>query len=207
MRSFLNQFVRSEDGLAAEFALIVPLLLLFVLGTIDVGLYAFRINRAEKATQIGARWAAVTFPLATGLEGQSLVNYNTGSSTVQQGDRVPLLDFKIICTGTTTTCTCSGSNCLSGSYTRNNNAYADLRNRMQSILPAIKDANMQVEYSGSGLGFAGDPNGPDLAPLITVRLVGMSYPSVVLSPLGVTTSLPDFAYTMTAEDMRGSISN
>lgn len=207
MRSFINQFARNEDGLAAEFALVVPLLLVFVLGTIDIGLYAFRINQAEKATQMGARWAAVTSPLATGLEGQSLVNYNTGTGTVQQGDRVPLLDFKIICTGTTTTCTCSGSNCLSGSYTRDAGAYGNLRDRMQRILPAIRDANMQVEYSGSGLGFAGDPNGPDLAPLITVRLVNMQYPSVVLSPLGVTTDLPDFAYSLTAEDLSGSISN
>lgn len=207
MRSFLKQLARNEDGLAAEFALVVPLLLVFVLGTIDIGLYAFRINQAEKATQMGARWAAVTSPLAQGLEGQSLVNYNTGTGTVQQGDRVPLLDFKIICTGTTTVCTCAGANCLSGSYTRDDTAYDALRDRMQRILPAIGNANMQVEYSGSGLGFAGDPNGPDLAPLITVRLVNMQYPSVVLSPLGVSTSLPDFAYSLTAEDLSGSISN
>ncbi len=207
MLNFSSRLLHNEDGLAAEFALVVPLLLIFVLGTIDVGLYAYRINQAEKATQIGARWAAVTDSVADGLEGQSLVNYNTGSGIVQQGDRVPLLDFKITCTGTSTTCTCTGSNCLSNSYSRDDTAYNDMRNRMRDILPAITDANMQVEYSGSGLGFAGDPNGPDVAPLITVRLINLAYPSVVLSPLGVSTSLPDFAYSMTAEDMSGSVSN
>src|SRR3546814_13933585 len=49
-----------RGGPAAEFALILPLILLFRLGIIDVGRYAWEINRAEKATQTGARWAAAT---------------------------------------------------------------------------------------------------------------------------------------------------
>ena len=42
---------------AAEFALILPLFLLFLLGIIDAGRYAWAFNQAEKATQVGARWA------------------------------------------------------------------------------------------------------------------------------------------------------
>ncbi|RGP41020.1 hypothetical protein BPTFM16_01315 [Altererythrobacter insulae] len=210
MRDFLRDFVRDDSGLAAEFALVLPLLLIFILGTIDVGLYAYRINEAEKATQIGARWAVVTSPIPTGLGDVSLVNINAGGSVILQGDRVPVLDFNITCTGSSTSCTCTGSDCgspLSSSYTRDNDAFNALLGRMQDILPAIQAANLAVDYSGSGLGFAGDPNGPDVVPLITVRLVNMEHRSVVLSPLGVTTSLPDFAYSLTAEDMSGTASN
>ena len=210
MHDLFSQFVDDEQGLAAEFALVVPLLLLFVLGTIDVGLYAYRINQAEKATQIGARWATVTDPLADGLDDESLVNINAGGGTILQGDRIPVLDYKVICTGTTTTCSCAGGDCssaLSASYPRDDAAYAALRDRMQDILPAIQDSNIIIEYTGSGLGFAGDPNGPDVVSIITVRLQDMAHQSVVLSPLGVSTDLPDFAYSLTAEDSSGSISN
>ncbi len=209
MADLFLRFKDDERGLAAEFALVVPLLLLFVLGTIDVGLYAYRINQAEKATQIGARWATVTNPLADGLDDASLVNITAGGSTILQGDRIPVLDYTITCSGTAATCSCAGTDCsaLSSSYTRDDTAYNALRDRMRDILPAITDANIVVEYSGSGLGFAGDPNGPDAVSLITVRLQNMAHQSVVLSPLGVSTSLPDFAYSLTAEDSSGSISN
>src|SRR3546814_11895431 len=63
MRSTFIRFVHDQRGAAAEFALVLPLLLIFVLGTIDIGLYAWRINQAEKATQMGARWAVVNEPL------------------------------------------------------------------------------------------------------------------------------------------------
>ncbi len=78
---------------------------------------------------------------------------------------------------------------------------------MQYVYPAIQAANVQVEYSGSGLGFAGDPNGPDIAPIITIRLTGMSYTPITLSPFGTSVNLPDFAYSITAEDANGTASN
>jgi hypothetical protein len=78
---------------------------------------------------------------------------------------------------------------------------------MRSVYPGVQDANIIVEYRGSGLGFAGDPNGPDIAPLITVRLQNMQYTPVTLSPLGTTVNLPDFAYSLTSEDASGTASN
>ena len=45
---------------AAEFALVLPLLLLFLFGIIDAGRFMWEYNRAEKATQVGARVAVVT---------------------------------------------------------------------------------------------------------------------------------------------------
>lgn len=203
MRSNLSQFLRDERGAAAEFALVLPLLLIFVVGTIDVGLYAWRLNQAEKATQMGARWAAVTDPLATEIATASFVNANVGGTLVTQGERIPVMDFTITCTDTA--CSCAGADCGTlGTLTHNPTAYAALRDTMRRVLPAIEDSNVRVEYRGSGLGFAGDPNGPDIAPIITVRLSDMTFTPVTLVLFGASVNLPDFAYSLTAEDAAGN---
>ena len=207
MDTLIHKFLTDEKGMAAEFALILPTFLLLMLGTIDIGFYAYQINAAEKATQIGARWAAVTDPVAEELKTESYVNQTINGTPVGQGDRIPLADFEIVCTSSGTTCTCTGNDCLIGSYSRDGDAFNLLAGRIRQIHPAIQDDNIQVVYSGSGLGFAGDPNGPDSAPLITVRLTNMDYNSIILSPLGGTVGLPDFAYSMTAEDGDGTTSN
>jgi Flp pilus assembly protein TadG len=200
----LRNFLRDERGMAAEFALVLPLLLLFVLGTIDVGIYAWRINQAEKATQIGARWAAVTNPLATEIATASYVNVNVGGVLITQGDRIPAEALGLL-TCTSSSCTCTTGPCPGTTFDAA--AFTSLSTRMRQIYPAIADANIRVEYAGSGLGYAGDPNGPEISPLITVRLVNMNYTPVTFSPIGGTVGLPDFAYSITAEDATGTSSN
>ena len=44
---------------AAEFSLVLPLLILLLFGIIDAGRLLWEVNRAEKATQMGARYAIV----------------------------------------------------------------------------------------------------------------------------------------------------
>lgn len=207
MTVLIRNLLSDQKGMAAEFALILPTFLLLMLGTIDIGFYAYQVNAAEKATQIGARWAAVTDPVAQELATETYVNQTINGVNIGQGDRLPLADFTIVCTAAGTGCACTGNDCLRGSYTRDGDAFNRLATRIRQIHPAIQDNNIQVEYSGSGLGFAGDPNGPEAAPLITVRLTNMSYRSIILSPLGSSVGLPDFAYSMTAEDGDGTTSN
>ena len=204
MRNLLKRFRADQSGFAAEFALVVPLLLIFLLTTFEVGMYAWRINQAEKATQWGARFAAVTDPVATEIATASYVNQVINGTLVEQGDRIPPGALgKITCTNTA--CTCSTAPCPGTTF--NSTAFTNIANRMRLVVPTLTNANVQVEYAGSGLGYAGDPNGPDLAPIITVRLTGMSYIPTVLSPFGTSVSLPDFAYSITAEDASGSASN
>ena len=65
MRSTLESLMRSDRAASAvEFAMVLPLLLLFLLGIIDVGRYMWALNTAEKATQMGARYAVVSDPVA-----------------------------------------------------------------------------------------------------------------------------------------------
>jgi len=64
----LSHLVReTRGGSAAEFALVLPLLLIFLFGIIDVGRLMWTWNRAEKATQMGVRYAVVTDPVPEGL--------------------------------------------------------------------------------------------------------------------------------------------
>lgn len=204
MRAIIHRLWHDKRGVAAEFALVLPLLLIFLIGTMEVGLYAWTINRAEKATQIGARWAAVTDPLANEIASASYVNTNIGGTLITQGDRIPQAAFgQLTCTNTS--CTCTVSPCPGTTF--NGAAFNALAGRMRDIFPAINDANIQVEYSGSGLGFAGDPNGPDIAPIVTVRLVNMQFTPITPILFGTQLDLPDFAYSMTAEDAAGTTSN
>lgn len=200
----IRDFIRDERGLAAEFALVLPLLLLFILGTIDVGIYAWRINQGEKATQMGARFAAVTNPIADSLMSASYVNVSVGGTLITQGDRIPAGALGLL-TCNNTSCTCTTAPCPGTAFS--NAAFAALSTRMKQIMPTIADSNIVVEYSGSGLGFAGDPNPPEIAPIITVKLDNMTHTPIAFSPFGATVNLPDFAYSITAEDASGTASN
>ena len=74
---------------------------------------------------------------------------------------------------------------------------------MQIIYNKIQPENVVVEYTHVGLGFAGNPLGPDLHPAVTVRLVGMGFEFLTpgLAGLLPIITMPDFAATMTGEDL------
>ena len=66
----LSAFLKDRSGAAAaESALVVPIALLFLLGIMDVGRYVWVINEAEKAVQMGTRYAVATSVVAEGLKG------------------------------------------------------------------------------------------------------------------------------------------
>ena len=47
-------------------------------------------------------------------------------------------------------------------------AFGSMVTRMAQIAPELKDTEVQITYTNSGLGYAGDPNGPDVSPIVTV---------------------------------------
>ena len=52
-----------------------------------------------------------------------------------------------------------------------------------------------------------DSNGPDVAPLITVRLTNRGFQPLTMMLLKRTVSLPDFAASLTLEDGAGTQAN
>jgi hypothetical protein len=196
---------------AAEFALVLPIFLLFLLGLIDVGRYAWAINEAEKATQIGARWAVVTDMVPTGLAAYRFAI----EGEIPQGTTVGTDKFgSVSCSSDGVAVTCNSActdSCDWDDTDINSQAFTNMVTRMRLIYPAIGDGNVKIDYVNSGLGYSGDPNGPDVAPLVTVRLQGMSFPMFFM--LGKTVSLPNFSYALTLEDAEtrvaadGSVAN
>lgn len=195
-------WANSAGAIAAEFALVLPLLLIFLFGIIDVGRAMWTWNQAEKATQAGARFAVATDMVSIGLRGYSFAT----SGNLGQGAAIPETSFG------GATCTSSGCTCNAGATCPNLGAldtfaFGRIVARMQAMMPEIQAANVVVEYGYSGLGYAGDPNGPDVAPLVTVRLVNMQFQPVTFLAFGRTLDLPGFPATLSMEDGAGGLSN
>ena len=188
---------------AAEFALVLPLLLLFLLGTIDAGRLIWTWNEAEKATQMGARMAVVTDMVPNGLYTQDY------SATLGQGKVVPLSSFgAATCTkpGGTVTCSCKTAPCPTLTPI-NTTAFNAVVTRMKYFLPLLQASNVRIDYDNSGLGYSGDPNGPDVAPIVTVRIQGMRFYPLIGALLGANFPMPEFHADLTLEDGLGNFSN
>lgn len=202
-----HRMIRCQTGASAvEFAMVLPLLLILLFGIIDGGRFAWEYNRAEKATQAGARVAVVTSSFPSGLTSQNYVGQTVGTTTLTQGDVIPAAALgRIVCDRTT--CTCAVTPCPTALGTVDAAVFDHpLLTRMRAMKPDIQASNVRLEFSGSGLGFAGDPNGMDIAPLVTVRLTGMEFRPIT-SLLLLSFTMPDFRTTLTAEDASGTQSN
>jgi len=209
----VRDFISSERAAsAAEFVLVLPLMILFLLGVVDAGRFGWDINRAEKATQTGARWAVATDIVPGGDASDGLKNYSYAvSSSVPQGTIVDESLFPgVSCQSTSgaLSCTCNSSCPFDTSIDDTAQAAFDaVVGRMQAQYPAITADNVQIDYDWSGLGFAGDPNGADVAPIVTVKLRNMTFQPLTLFLFKTALPLPSFSYALTMEDGDGTFSN
>lgn len=190
-------FRDSTGAAGAEFALVLPLLLLLLFGIIDAGRYMWSINKAEKAAQMGVRMAVVTDYVSSSI-GQSYVGQC--STPLTDGDPIPVGCFSQI------TCSKPGGAATCTTGTANTVAFDRVLARMRLFMPELQDSNVEIIYSPSGLGYAGNPNGPDLAPLVTVRLSGMTF-NPIMTLAFATLGLPEARSTLTFEDGAGAVSN
>jgi len=201
---------RDEGGAVfAEFAILLPLVVTVVCGSIDF-LYAFyQWNAAAKAVEVGARIAAVSDPVAVGLNGLSNQAVVNGAAP-----GAPIPSFVVTCSEGNCSCagTCAG---LAGNsfdpvamnrivFGRGSAACGDATSYyatgMCDVLPSINADNVVILYSQSGLGYAGRPGGP--VPTITVSLQHMQFKFFFLTALlGVNIAIPPMTTTITAEDL------
>jgi len=120
------------------------------------------------------------------------------SNGIPGGDPVPTSAFDAT--------VCDNSSCTN-SWGYDGPAFDRIVDRMNFMYPPITDANVTVEYKNVGLGYAGDPTGPDVAPLVIVRLRNMTFQPLVGLIFGASVAMPDFAAAMTLEDGTGNVSN
>jgi hypothetical protein len=78
---------------------------------------------------------------------------------------------------------------------------------MAAFYPSIGPANVSITYKNVGLGYAGDPNGPDVAPLLTVQLQNLTFQPLTCLIFACSITMPAFSASVTAEDLRGTYSN
>jgi Flp pilus assembly protein TadG len=193
----------ASGAVAVEFALVGGVFIMLLVGIMEFGTAYWQWNQATKALQLGVRLAAVSNPVSS-----DLASYTGVSSTVQEGDPMPY--FQRICNG-------SKSECSGGTYDinamrtivygRGNTSCPTTLQPyppMCQVFPRIKPQNVIVEYTQTGLGFAGRPGGP--LPSITIRLTGLNFDFVVLKNFAGLTAIPmtGISATATAEDLRGS---
>lgn len=187
---------------AAEFGLILPLLLVLLFGIIDGGRFLWEYNRAEKATQMGVRYAAVTDLVL----GSDFYDYSFSiNDGIPQGSSVPTDNFDIA-SCEEGSCTCAGGDvCADVNY--DDTAFQNIVTRMAAMYPSIGPENVVVDYKNVGLGYAGDPNGPDVAPLVTLRLRDMEFHPITCLVFACTIDMPSFAASITSEDLQDDTSN
>jgi Flp pilus assembly protein TadG len=202
-----RRLLRDDTGsVMVEVAVLIPIIFVFILGIVDF-LNAFRQwNAAAKAVEVGARIAAVSDPLAPGLNGLAKAAV-TGS--VFSGDNMPT--FKVACDGSTGTCTCTGTCTGVGTtipttamntllYGRGNTACNATPNGyyfagMCNFLPGIAAKNVVVTYQhdkDDQLGYAGRSDGPvatitvALNPNLLFQFFFLNFVSIPIPPQSTT---------------------
>jgi Flp pilus assembly pilin Flp len=202
-----------RDGHGAvlvEVTVVMALIFVFILGSIDFLFAFYQWNAASKAVQVGARIAAVSDPVAMGLNGLSTAVVN---SFVPPGAVMP--NFVVRCESKPATCSCVGACAGVGPYNpmamntiifgRGSSSCGDATSFYQAgmcdIFSRIAAANVVVVYAQTGLGFAGRPGGP--VPTITVSIENLPFQFFFLSgTMGFDKiQIPALTTSITAEDL------
>lgn len=187
---------RDGGNASVEFALVVALFLILLLGIIDFTRALWAWNRLTQATRTGARYATVHDPVALNVRGFD------GTAVVPAGRAVPaaaLVPNPTVCTAAG----CGPGPDAADAALLDAAAFGRLVARMRRADRRLAAANVIVEYRHVGLGLAGNPAGPDLDPLVTVRLRDVRFDFLAIAFLGVRSiALPDFRATLPAEDGR-----
>lgn len=159
-RTFRRYLADHTGAVAVEFALVSLLFISLMLGALDMARLMWELNSAKAATRAAARLAVVSEPAAA-----TFVDFDATVSpyNLTPGDPIPTSGASA-----PPTITCTSSGCSTG--TLNNASFNALIDVMQAHYGRVASDNVVIEYKPVGLGFAGNPYGPDVEPLVTVRL-------------------------------------
>ncbi|MBP2316725.1 TadE/TadG family type IV pilus assembly protein [Azospirillum soli] len=181
----LRRLRRDERGTTmVEMALVFPLLLVLTFAILEFGNLSYQWLIAEKATEMGARFAVTSNIVATGIPECGVATTATAGTPCRQ------IAGSV---GWQRTCTSGSSGCDA-------TAFNAIVQQMRTIYPRIAPGNVTVQYFGTGLGFVGRGSP---VPNVTVSLNGLTFDFVVLNGLfgfGPIT-MPDFRATLTGEDL------
>jgi hypothetical protein len=231
---FATGLMRNQDGGPfVEAAVLLPILLVFLLGSVDFLNALIQWNRATKAVEVGARIAAVSNPVASGLTGTTNIATNAVSSTVLVGDKMPAFTVTCVGNGSAGNCTCAGFCTGAGTYSpaamslivfgRDGNGrcgdetsyyfagMCDIFSRIGclAISPSCPSVpQVQIVYNQTGLGFAGRNAGP--APTISVSVTNLEFEYFFMTGLmkfARLSTMPPLTTTITGEALSSAAIN
>ena len=208
-------FCRDQRGaVIVEVTIVLTFMFVLVLGGIEFLLLFYQWNAAAKAVQVGARLAAVSDPVAAGLNGLSAA---VVTAAVPPGAAMP--NFAITCNGRTATCQCTPANACRGVtgydraamntivFGRGSSSCSDAKSAdnvgICDIFSRIIPANVVIVYTQTGRGYAGRPGGP--VPTITISLQNLPFQFFFLRGLiGLRNlTIPASTMSVTAGDLSG----
>ena len=184
-------FFRDEKAsTAAEFGLVSMLFIGMMLGVIDMARLAHEVNSAKAAARHGARVAVVSLPAVS-----QLANFDAiASCGIPGGQPIP---ESANCVPADYVCTSTG--CGSGTFVKAN--FDKVATAMRSYYGRLQPTNVEITYGHRGLGTSGFI-GSDIEPLITVRVINLTFQPISLQIFGVAPiPIPSVATTLTAESL------
>ncbi len=212
-----------RGSISVENAIVFGLLIVLTIALIEFSLALWQWNTAEKATELGVRYAVQSDPVATNIAQYNGVT-DGGFSPGKLLDKTPLGFFTVRCDGSG--CSCFDGNCSvvqnvqdqdpdsTDSFGFKKENFDAIVSRMDGVFRGsdLGPNNVTIDYSYVGMGYAGRP-GSDIVPVVTVRLTGVTFDFMVLSfirplmfygseqPTSSGIPMPPFTATLSGEDL------
>ena len=218
-----NSMRNDERGAAfVEFAVAFPVIMLFILGGVDIGLMMVNWTSYNRATFDGARYATISNPVAKGinatisgssgtiLPGQSCLNTATGTSS---GNCVMKKESTCIATSKYE----KGPGTCTNGYTFDYDALDNIVKRMGERLmeQSLDRRQVSVTYTPTNFGYVSRAGGAPMNVTVSLRclrqhfffldgLMGWAFPpstdcAGISGAVGV--RLPTFSTTLSSEDL------
>ena len=190
------KFLKDRRGAAGtEFALVALVFAVLILAILDFGRGLWEYNRAVKACQFGVRFAVVNDMVPSGMAAWNgvLDAALPGGAPIADGDFAP----------NPALVSCDSNGCTPGGWGYDGNAYNAIVDRMAVYYPPLladPDAVVTVTYEHIGMGFAGNPFGPDIWPLTTVEITGPTFEFFTPFITATNIQFPECTATLTGED-------
>ena len=176
LKNRIHTFAREQNGSTlVEFAIVIPLLLLFVMGVFEFGRLGYSQAMAQKATELAARIATVRPAICPDVP-------TVFSPAPTNGTEPPR--FGTLCRGGGV-CAIPDDAEISCTLDTANATSDEVWTTIVSLLPAgTERRNVEIRYSHDDrLGFLGGP----YTPIVTAELVGLTHQFV--TPLGLLAEL------------------
>lgn len=178
----------SQGASLAEFALILPVLLILIFGILEIGYFAWQIQQGTIASKRAIRIAATRSLLVPGAIPDCGPSQPSAAVAGTRCSDIPDFSVWAVCNGDGT----GGAACGPD--------IPRIAQEVASFYPAVDPENIRIEISGAGLGFVGMGRP---VPLVTVQFLNVDYEFIALGGLADLAGIrmPSMSASAAAEDL------